>query len=242
LLLRGVTMKYAASLDAVRSAVRAMAASHGGGRPAEPKIALPPVVTISRQAGVTASAVGHRLIEILNEGHPGPSPWLEYDRQLVERIAEDHNLSQDLVARFDERDRSWFEHFARGITGAATGTDIAMKVAQTIRALAWVGRAVIIGRGGQAILAGMKHVVHVRLIAPLEWRAEQYPHHVDAAPGEAEQILRKIDAERARYVKQHFNRDVSDLSLYDLTINMARVSTDRAAGIIARAVESLDLP
>lgn len=234
-------MKYVASLDAVRSAVQAMVASHGGERPTSPGAGLQPVVTISRQAGVTASAVSHRLIEILNHRHPGPTPWIEYDRRLVERIAADHNLSEDLVARFDERDRSWFEHFTAGITGSATGTDLAMKGAKTIRALAKVGRAVIIGRAGQSVLAGMKHVVHVRLIAPLEWRAEQYPRDVDAAPGANEQTLRRIDAERARYVKQHFSRDVNDPLLYDLAINMARVSTDRAAHIIDEAVQGLDL-
>lgn len=233
-------MKYAASLDAVRSAVRAMAASHRG-EPAAPGAGLEPVVTISRQAGVTASAVSRRLVEILNHRHPGPTPWMEFDRQLVERIAADHNLAEDLVARFDERDRSWFEHFTAGITGSATGTDIAMKSAKTIRAMAKVGRAVIIGRAGQTILAGMKHVVHVRLIAPLEWRAAQYPRDVDAAPDANEQTLRRIDAERARYVKQHFNRDVNDPLMYDLIINMARVGTDRAAQTIAQAVEGLDL-
>jgi cytidylate kinase len=234
-------MKYAASLDAVRSAVRAMAASHRGEPPAARGAALQPVVTISRQAGVTASAVSRRLVDILNHRHPGPTPWMEFDRQLVERIAADHNLSEDLVARFDERDRSWFEHFTAGITGSATGTDIAMKSAKTIRALAKVGRAVIIGRAGQSILAGMKHVVHVRLVAPLEWRAAQYPRDVDAAPDANEQTLRRIDIERARYVKQHFNRDVNDPLLYDLIINMARVGTDRAAHTIAQSVEGLDL-
>jgi cytidylate kinase len=234
-------MKDAASLDAVRSAVRAAAAGDRGEQPTVAGTALQPVVTISRQAGVTATAVSRRLAEILNQRHPGPTPWLEFGRQLVERIASDHHLSEDLVARFDEHDRSWFEHLTAGITGSATGTDIAMKSAKTIRALAKVGRAVIIGRAGQCILAGMKHVVHVRLIAPLEWRAAQYPRDVDAAPEANEQTLRRIDSERARYVKQHFGRDVNDPLLYDLCINMARVGTDRAAHIIAEAVEKLDL-
>jgi len=231
-------MKYAASLEAVRSAVRAIAA----GRP----VALPhvretshdvkTVVTISRQAGVGAAGVASHLVTMLNERDPADTPWIEYDRQLVERVAEDHNLSADLVAQLDERDRSWFEHLTAGFTGSATGTDIAMKTAKTIRALARVGRAVIIGRGGQSILANMNHVLHVRLFAPIAWRAEQYARIHGASHRDAEQALRQVDAERARYVRQHFNSDVSDASLYDLTINMSRLPTEITANTIAHAV------
>jgi len=232
-------VKYAASLDAVRSAVRATAA----GRPPERGVPaareLKPVVTVSRQAGLAASDVTTRLVTILNQRDPADTPWIEYDRQLVERVAADHNLSHHLVSRLDERDRSWFEHLAAGFTGSATGTDIAMKTAKTIRALAWIGRAIIVGRGGQSILANMPHVLHVRLFAPMAWRAEQYAHAHAASPRDAEQTLRRVDAERARYVRQHFGSDVADPSLYDLSINRSRISTSCAADLIACAVQNL---
>ena len=231
-------IKYAATLEAVRSAVRATAAEPPPISPGDRETArgLKPVVTISRQSGVGAAEVASHLVKILNERDQADTPWIEYDRQLVERVAADHNLSADLVAQLDERDRSWFEHLTAGFTGSATGTDIAMKTAKTIRALARVGRAVIIGRGGQSILANMGHVLHVRLFAPMDWRAEQYARIHGASHRDAEQALRKVDNERARYVRQHFNSDVSDGTLYDLTINMKRLQADRAAEIIAHTV------
>jgi cytidylate kinase len=157
----------------------------------------------------------------------------------VERVAADHNLSTDLVERLDEQDKSWFEHFTAGFTGSATGTDIAIKTAKTIRALAWVGRAIIVGRGGQSILANMSHVLHVRLYAPLEWRIEQYARMEGVTEREAEERVDELDEGRSRYVRQHFNRDVAEDGLYDLTINVARLGADRAAEVIASAVPKI---
>jgi cytidylate kinase len=232
--------KLGGSLDAVRSAVRALAA---GDRERPPTIGptLRPVVTISREHGIKATAVAQHLVDRLNERDAVDPPWIAYDRELVERVAQDHHLAEDLVTRLDERDKSWFEHLTAGFTGTATGTDVAMKTAQTIRALAWVGRAVIVGRGGQCILAGMKHVVNVRLIAPLEWRAEQLATQREVDRREAEREIREVDGTRSRFVKSHFARDVADPFLYDITLNMTRVTSDRAADVISRLVADLDL-
>jgi cytidylate kinase len=235
-------MRPIGSLDAVRSSVKAVVAAQAG-RPAREAVeaGLKPVVTISRQAGIDAAAVATKLVDVLNQRGGVDPPWLAFDRELVERVAEDHHLEQDLVTRLDEHDKSWFEHFTAGITGSATGTDIAMKTARTIRALAWVGRAVIVGRGGQSVLAGLKHVVHVRLIAPHDWRVEQYATAHETDRREAERRVEEVDAYRARYVKGHFARNLHDDLLYDITLNMARVSTDRAADVIGRMVSDLDL-
>ena len=234
-------MAKTVSLEAVRSTVKAMAARKPSAQEMHAKRPLAPTVTISRQAGVGAGTVTGRLVNLLNQREGGGGTWIEYDRQLVERIAADHNLARELVARFDERDRSWFEHFTGGIIGSATGTDMAMKSAQTIRALAWVGRAVIVGRGGQSILAGMKHVIHVRLFASDEWRARRYACEEGISHAEAELAFSRMDAERARYVKQHFGNDVGNIALYDIILNMARISTDCAAELISRAVEDRSL-
>ena len=226
-------------LEAVRSAVRVSVVDITSGRKSASKPGQHAVVTISRLTGTFAEGVARSVVELLNKRDPGPQPWLEYDRKLVERVAEDHDLSEDLVNRLSERDKSWFEHFTAGLTGAATGTDVAMRTSQTIRGLARVGRAVIVGRGGQCILVGAPHAIHVRLTAPLSWRVERYAEKLGLDKRQAEQTVKQSDNERAKFVKNHFGRDIADPDLYHLVLNMAVVADDQAAEIIAHTVRLL---
>ncbi len=228
-------MKYAANLEAVRSAIRTAVMPTAAGKLDEPR-GVQPVITISRQAGTNVANVVDRLVMLMNQRVPGESSWISYDKELATRVADDHHLSRDLVSRLDETDKSWFEHLTAGITGDATGTDVAMKTAETILGVARLGRSIIVGRGGQAILAGFMHVVHIRLFAPLPWRAERKTKTEGVTIKEAEAALREIDNSRTRYVKHHFNQDINDPALYDVWINMSRTSADRAAEIIAATV------
>ncbi|MCK4871858.1 MAG: cytidylate kinase-like family protein [Phycisphaerales bacterium] len=227
-------MKIGAGLGAVRSAILAQAAPEqaqaDAGQPA-------PVITISREAAVYAPAVSSLLVELLNKRHHLDPPWIEYDRQLVERVAEDHDLSHQLIEAVQERDRSWIEHFAAGLTGSAPHMQVAMKIAQTIRGLAQVGRAVIVGRGGQVILRDMPGVYHIRLIAPEQWRIEGWAKRSGLPLAEARQWVRTTDSDRVRFVKNHFNCDPADLSLYHLIVNMSQTTVEQAAKTISRLVQ-----
>jgi cytidylate kinase len=218
-------------LDAVRSAIRAGAVPSAEHEKAQYQ--PPPTVTISREAGIDATPVTDRLVQLLAERDGGS--WMVYDKNLIEHVAEDHDLSEQLVKTFAERDRNWLTHFAAHLPGASPTVDVARRVAQSIRGLAKIGRTVIVGRGGQAILGGLPNVVHVRLVAPMEWRIEQYvaAEDVGGDKDKAADAIRTLDADRLRWVKNHFHVDLTDLGLYDAVLNVARLDPDRAATAIA---------
>ncbi|NNF41986.1 MAG: cytidylate kinase-like family protein [Phycisphaerales bacterium] len=193
-------------------------------------------VTISRQTGTDASDLATTLAESLSRRDGSGGTWFAYDRALVERVAEDHNMSRDLVASLDEHDKTWFEHLTAGLGHASTGADVALKTARTMRALARVGRAIIVGRGGQSVLHGVPAVVHVRLVAPMDWRVARYADRHALSPEEAAKAVQDTDAERARYIQHHYGTAVDDDGLYDVVINMMRVAPATAVDVIARLV------
>jgi cytidylate kinase len=47
---------------------------------------------------------------------------------------------------------------------------------------------------------------------------------------EAREACRRVDAERAGYVRQFYGVDISDPLLYDATLNTTRLGTAGAAG------------
>lgn len=227
-------MKIGSSLSVVRSAILSYAKAPEDVR--KELSATAPVVTISRETGAGTVAVVTELARLLNEREPH-NPWAVYDSELVQRVAEDHDLEAQLVEAVTERDRSWIERFAAGLTGAPTDIDVAMKIARTVRGICAVGRAVIVGRGGQAILRGIKHVTHIRLIGEEDWRAQRYASLKGLSKEEALAEIRKIDAERRRFVRNRFNQDPDAWELYHMTLNMTHLSPERAAASIAALVQ-----
>jgi cytidylate kinase len=102
------------------------------------------------------------------------------------------------------------------------------------------GRTVILGRGGQIVLAGMKNALHLRVVAPLADRVERVGRGRNVSEEEAEEAIRKRDRSCARYLKHFYGRDWSDPLLYDLVINSARTSLAAAAELVANFVGSTE--
>jgi cytidylate kinase len=109
-------------------------------------------------------------------------------------------------------------------------------LAQVINELAQAGDVVIVGRAGQAILHGRPDVLHVRVIAPFELRAERVAekHHVnmDAARAQVE----ASDLSRRRFLSRSYHVRWDDSALYDLVINTERIAPDDAAVLICQAL------
>ena len=116
-----------------------------------------------------------------------------------------------------------------------------MKTARTMRGLAKHGRAVIVGRGGSVVLAGVPNSLHVRLVAPLEWRIRNWAQANGTSLEEARVKVAEMDRDRADYVRATLNRSSEDPALYDLVINVAAITLEHTASMIARAVEELHL-
>src|SRR5215471_4576882 len=74
-------------------------------RPQPPEPGKFRAVTISRQAGSGGHSVAEKLAQYLQAGEPMlATPWLIFDRNLVEKVLEDHKLPVRL-AKFMLEDR-----------------------------------------------------------------------------------------------------------------------------------------
>src|SRR5262245_43618787 len=74
-----------------------------------------PFITISREPGAGAVAVGRQVVESLNANHPD-EPWTCWDREIVEKIAADHHLSARLIDGLDEKRHSWMSDFLASLS------------------------------------------------------------------------------------------------------------------------------
>jgi hypothetical protein len=195
-------------------------------------------VTISREAGSGGHAVAEELARVLQAESPNNAcPWTVFDRDIVERVLEDHHLSKD-IARFMPEDRiSALSDTLDELFGLHPPSEALVRdTADTILQIADLGRAIIIGRGATVITAKLKHVFHVRLIAPLEKRVETVRQERNISTKEAMALVHAEDGGRRRFMKKYLGADIDDPLLYHLTINTDKTGLEQAARLIAKGV------
>ncbi|MBN1635884.1 MAG: cytidylate kinase-like family protein [Deltaproteobacteria bacterium] len=96
------------------------------------------------------------------------------------------------------------------------------------------GDVVIVGRGGQCILHDRPDVVHLRLIAPMDYKKKFLASKLGVPKEEAGKMIDHKEQERRRYIKVMFDRDNEEASLYHIIMNLALVDQDTAKEIIKK--------
>ena len=201
-----------------------------------------PFVTISRQAGAGAETVAQLLAAKLNaKAAKDEQPWTVFDKNLIGKVLEDQNLPQE-IAKHVHEDK---DTTVQALVGELLGIHPSMwtifhHTSDTILKLARIGRAIIVGRGGNIITAKLKGGVHIRLVAPESVRLAHLKSHLEMDDKAAGKYLHDEDAGRRRYVKTNFDRDIDDPLLYDAVLNTATLGFGRTTEIIAAMVAAKD--
>jgi CMP/dCMP kinase len=200
------------------------------------------LITISRQYGAGGSEVARLVAERLG--------WSVVDNDIVDRVARRAGLAAEIVARQDERIPGFVERLARALTAssqeyAVPELGIAVREEEpslvrltemVVQEVAAQGRVVLVGRAAPAVLGTSLDALHIKLVAPRSFRirlAEQ-AEGLDARAAEAR--MDEVDADRARYHREHYGRDWDDPAHFHMVLNTGLLGLDGATEIIvARA-------
>ena len=108
---------------------------------------------------------------------------------------------------------------------------------ETIEQLTERGRIVIVGRGGQAILAARPDTLHVRVACDLEERARRFALRSGEPVEEAHRLVEESDEQREAWHQKYFDLDYRAPYHYHLVVNTGLLSDEQAAGLVVRAWE-----
>lgn len=200
------------------------------------------ILTLSHQYGSGGSLIASDLGRRLN--------WTVWDKEIVRTIASQQHVPEGYVDTRDERVASFIERVVGflGVGGFEAAYNIPpplrlkdSQLARLTRALiedvAKEGRAIIVGRGGNFILAGRPEVLHVFVFAPLAVRIERVMRVEGLTRAEAEQRIAGMDQLRADYVHTFYHADWRDPSHYHLQVDSGMWGEEGTADIIAWALE-----
>jgi len=201
-------------------------------------------VTISREYGAGGSSVARLVAETLR--------WRLVDNQVVEAVAELAGMSPADVARREERGPSFIERLSRALALAtpellgpeplavpeAVEARLVKLTEQVVTDASAEGHAVMVGRAAVAVLGRRSDALHVRLVAPADHRARIIAERLSITVDEALKELKTVDANRARYHRQWYDRTWEDARNYHLTLNTGWLGLERTAEVVVAAVRS----
>ncbi len=207
-------------------------------------------ITISREYGSGGGEIAARLARRLG--------WQLLDHAVIEQTAQELEVHETEVEKHDEeyvesilsRIQNRIQHFVPTASTPAgepsifasppTATETRAyqdTMSQIITAAANTGHVVIVGRGGQVLLADKRDVLHIRVVAPLELRVAYVARREGLDLDAASKRVQAKDRARTRYMKTQYHCEHEDPHLYDLVIDTAVLDLDSAVDLICLAVE-----
>lgn len=211
-------------------------ASHSG--PARHGKPPGPFVTISRETGTGVVTFSNRLAARLDELLPGEKPWTVFDGNLVEEMLQKRKLSPTLSCFLPEDQVSDYQSLAGEILGLHPSLwELVHRTNEMMRQLACAGHVILVGRGANLATAEVPNGVHLRLVAPPEFRAEHKAGELSLTLQEARAKNERVDAARRKFVRSVFRADVERPQAYDLVVNVARVPVESAVELAATLLQ-----
>jgi hypothetical protein len=200
-------------------------------RTAEPP---PPSFTIalSREAAsggaLLAAEVGRRL------------NWPVYDNELLTQLAKDLQVDLHRLKGIDERPGSRLVECLEAFAASSPVTEVTYfrGLLRLILALGARGACVIVGRGATIALP-IETTLRVRLVATKKDRTTTIARDRGISRALAAREIDTKDRERARFIKDHFHKNVNEPLLYDVILNASRFTCDECATIVIESLERL---
>ncbi|MGA2140710.1 MAG: cytidylate kinase-like family protein [Verrucomicrobiia bacterium] len=198
-----------------------------------------PFVAISREFGCEALALAEQLVETLNERCRPSIPWVDYDRELLDKVAEDPGMQRAILDMLDDKRRvAMGKLFDTIINRQDTDALVVRKLAEVIRTLAVHGHAVLVGRGSSLVTQDLRNGMHIRLVAPRAWRVHAIATNRNLSMTEAEKTVTEGEKQRHHYINTFFVLDPDFPFPHDLVIDNSRFNLMQIVEIVFTALSA----
>jgi cytidylate kinase len=178
-------------------------------------------ITISRQLGSLGTEIAHEVGRCMG--------WRVVSRELINQAAREAGAGEMALATIDDLN-------LLGLRPCAAVREAYLDaVRRLMHELADRGDVVILGRAGQVVLAGQPGVLHVRVVAPLDLRAERVARRHSISLDAAHAQIEASDRSRRTFLHRCYQTDWEDNGLYDLVINTRRATVSGIVELVCLA-------
>ena len=157
-------------------------------------------------------------------------------RLLVPKVSPG-NFSLSSAAYFPEFGLEFPYVSDREVTQAVANLDrgtYQLLITTVVQEFGQLGKAVVVGRASQVILASHPDAFHLKIVAPFEDRCERLMQTKDMDLESVRELVDQHDRWRELYLRNYHNAVWEDPLLYHLTINTAKLDEDKAVDLVVR--------
>lgn len=202
------------------------------------------IVAISAAYGVRSGVIGPEIARRLDV------PFV--DRALTHRIAGALDVSlEEAEQHWEPPQQSFLERVLSSFRGIETiapvgpppetnsPEDFRRAAEAAVLEQAATGEGVILGRGSVAALREDRRVLRVRLTGPAKRRIALAMETTGLSEQEASAAMRRLDRYHADYMREFYDVDIDDPTLYHLTIDATALDVDACVELILIAARAL---
>lgn len=193
-----------------------------------------PVITISRLTGCDARETAAIVVEKLNAIHK-TTLWKWVDKDIIFSIAKELNIDTQRVESYYKGIKlSNLSEMIMAFSGGFV-SDLRVKKAikDVVLSICKEGHIVLVGRGGVSIAHNVKDSLHVRLVAPFEWRVENVMRKKEMGMDIARKFVMDTDEKRDDLIRTFMDKKVKNIDcLFDVTLNRQTFSIAAIADVV----------
>jgi cytidylate kinase len=188
-----------------------------------------PWITISTQLGAGGAELAAQLGKRLG--------WQVFDKEIVEQIARSTNTKEKLLSRIDDHAVGAFEDYVSHlfVPGSLGRSAYVLEMTRVLWAIARQGDAIMLGRGANWLLDS-QYGLRVRAIAPVEKRVARVARREAISLADATHRVEADNADRARFTRQVYKKDIDDPLGYDLVVNLGTLDPAAAVELVVAAL------
>ena len=188
-----------------------------------------PVVTISRESGCPSKLIGQMLTDVLNKYGSSRETvkWRFISKEVVEGAARQLELNTTEVDfLLNSGGKGVIEDIMTSFSQSYVSSHRIRKTVTTVvKSIAGQGKVVILGRGGAGILQNRPDTLHIRLQAPVEWRAREICKLRNITEKEALKCIEENDKKRTGFIEMLIGGNFYP-HLFDVTFNCSTLSKE----------------
>ena len=198
------------------------------------------IITIGREYGSGGRQIGQEVAKYFSIKC--------YDKELLERAANDSGICKELFEHHDEKptnsflyslvmDTYSFGYSSAGFNDMPMNHKIFLAQFDAIKKLAEEGPCVMVGRCADYILRERKDVLNIFIYADIESKMERAVTHFGLEKENAPAVLKKKDKARANHYKYYTDQEWGMASNYDLCLNSGLIGIEGSVKAIQQVLE-----
>jgi cytidylate kinase len=203
-----------------------------------------PFVTISRDFGCPSKLIARMLADELNRkaGSKRGQLWQFINKEIVEQAAMELELEPAKIQHLFKMDQTGILDDL--LSSFSTNYKSTQKIRKTIRnviqSFTIKGHVILVGRGGVALTYDRPNSLHIRLQAPLDWRAHCVSEHKGITVSEAMHLAVETDNKRTALIESFLGHKLQP-DLFDAIFNCKTLSNPDIVSTIIKIMENLKM-